>query len=535
MRLVLCAMLACGFALAQEPYEDRAARLQSQDIPPLIQKAQNGDRPSQVLLWLAYSGGHGVPKDARKGVPYLRMAAEQGSTEAEFVLSTLYQFGQADVAVNQEESFQWGLKAAKGGHPVAQHNVATDYFQGTGVDQNLQQALIWYRRAAEQGFAHSEWKLGEIYYHGLGVPVNRDEAVKWLSLSLAQGHVPSMITLADMFTNANGIPLKPQLVYDLLRAAAQGGSHYAEFEVGRFYREGYLSAPDYAQAMLWFNRAAAGGYGPADQYLGAMYESGQGVALDLAEARNHYQRAAEVGVSGAMVKMGEIYRDGRGVPPDVVIAAMWFAIGAKMGDSESRDALAATKLHITPVQAGMSEARANTWTAEHPAAMQQKPGQFGLQEWTWVERGPQPARGPSMAEERTYAILLTKRLEEEPLSLDSSAARAWLNQWWYEVPDISVRPCNLVDAPNHEPYAYGKELYDQITFSEGAYILENPGKTTDWNAAFLAGVNGALRAYGSILKQKPDARHLFLDDLRQQQENGRLAVTVAGMVKERCK
>jgi TPR repeat protein len=104
-RLGLCTMLACVCALAQEPYEDRAARLQPQDIPSLITKAQAGDLPSQVLLWLAYSGGYSVPKDAHKGLPYLRMAAEQGSIESEWVLSTMYEFGQAGLAVDHAESF----------------------------------------------------------------------------------------------------------------------------------------------------------------------------------------------------------------------------------------------------------------------------------------------------------------------------------------------------------------------------------------------------------------------------------------------
>jgi TPR repeat protein len=98
-----------------------------------------------------------------------------------------------------------------------------------------------------------------------------------------------------------------------------------------FIVEGYLSAPDYAQAIVRFNRAAAAGYGPADQYLGAMYETGQGVPVDLAQASSHYQRAAEVGASGAIQKMGEIYRDGSGVDADPVAAHMWFAIGARMG------------------------------------------------------------------------------------------------------------------------------------------------------------------------------------------------------------
>jgi hypothetical protein len=152
-----------------------------------------------------------------------------------------------------------------------------------------------------------------------------------------------------------------------------------------------------------------------------------------------------------------------------------------------------------------------------------------------VERGPRPSRGPSTPEERTYAIFLTRNLEKDPLSLDASAARAWLGTWWDEVPDIAVRPCNLVDAPNHEPYEYGKELYEQITYSEGAFILENPVTSTDWNAAFLAGMDGALRAYESILKQNPTAKSAFLDDLRLQRGNGQLADTMGHLVQQRCK
>ena len=167
--------------------------------------------------------------------------------------------------------------------------------------------------------------------------------------------------------------------------------------------------------------------------------------------------------------------------------------------------------------------------------MEQKPGHFDYQDWTLVERGPLPSRAPSTPDERAYAILLTHNIEKDPLSLDASAARAWLDKWWEEVPDILVRPCNLIDAPDHESYEYGVDLYNQVTYSEGVFILENPAKTTDWNAAFLAGMNGALRAYESILKQKPNARSTFLDNLLQQRASGSLAETTARLVKERCK
>jgi TPR repeat protein len=533
---LVCALFIAVSTLAQEPYEARAARLQPQDIPPLIEKGQAGDLPSQMLLWLAYSGGHGVPKDTQKGIPWLRKAAEQGNIESQFVLSTVYEHGYGGLPVDHAESFKWALQAAQHGHVVAQHNVGGDYLDGMGVSQDLEQARYWYTRAAEQGFAHSEWMLGRIYAEGVGVAPNREEALKWLSKSLAQGHSPTMMTLAEMYTDPNGVPQQPQLVFDLHRAAAQLGNHYSEFELGRFYRAGYVAAPDYPQAMAWFQKAAAAQYAPADEYLGEMYEAGQGVPADSQQALKHYERAAEFGVYAGIQRLGEIYHDGVGVGSDPVTACMWFEVGTKMGGAESESALQTLQAKLTEGQRQMAAARANTWMVEHPDAMKQKAGQhFNYQGWTPVERGPVTVRPPSTPEERAYALRLTHWVETNPLSLDASAARAWLDEWWQEIPDILVRPCNLVDPPNHEPYPHGGDLYRQITYAEGAFILENPGRAKDWDAVFLAGMQGALRTYESIMRQEPSAKSSFLEDLLAQRESGRLPGTVRALVRERCK
>jgi hypothetical protein len=287
--------------------------------------------------------------------------------------------------------------------------------------------------------------------------------------------------------------------------------------------------------MAWFQKAAAANYAPADQFLGQMYEAGEGIPADAAQARMHYELAAGLGVSGAIQRLGEIYRDGTGVASDLLNACMWFTVGAKMGAAESASALETLTPRLSQAQRQMAAARANTWMTEHPDAMEQRPGHFEYQGWTRVERGPQPSRPPSTTEERAYAIRLTHRLETDPLSLDSSAARAWLDQWWTDIPDLTVRPCNLIDPPNHEPSPYGEQLYKQITYSQGVSILQSPAKVIDWNAVFLAGMQGALRAYESIVRQMPSARSLFLDDLLAQRESGQLPETVRLLARERCK
>ena len=520
---------------AQEPYEARAARLQPEEIPGLIQKADSGDFPSQVLLWLAYSHGYAVPKNIPEGVPYLRLAAEHGCTECQWELSNVYQFGRGGIPKDYDEAFKWALKAAERGHPVAQHNVGSDYLSGTGVEVNLERARYWLTKAAGQGFAHSQWLLARMYLKGAGMPPNRDEALKWLTMAIAQEHAPSMETLAEMFTDPNDVPQQPQLVFDLHRAAAQLGDHYSEFELGRIYLHGYLGAPDYTQAFVWFGRAAAVQYGPAFHEIAQMYESGQGTAANFATALSNYERAADLGVSSSIQRIGEINRDGIGKAADRVSAAMWFTIGSKMGAEESQRALEALQPRLTPGESQMAAAKANTWMVEHPQAMQQKPGHYFYQGWIAVSQEPKTSRAASTKEERDYAIFLTERLKKDPLSLDAAAARAWLDKWWQDIPDYTVRPCNLVEAPDHEKYAYSTEVYKQVTYSEGEYILEHPSQPTDWDAAFLAGTEGALDAYAAILKQKSSATYPFLDDLERQRGNQTLSQTVHRLAQERCK
>ncbi len=77
---------------------------------------------------------------------------------------------------------------------------------------------------------------------------------------------------------------------------AEIGDADAQNYVGEIYLKGLGTAPDYAKAAQWFEKAAAQGSRRARINLGYMYEQGLGVSQDTARALNLYRDAS--GISG---------------------------------------------------------------------------------------------------------------------------------------------------------------------------------------------------------------------------------------------
>jgi hypothetical membrane protein len=142
----------------------------------------------------------------------------------------------------------------------------------------------------------------------------------------------------------------------------------------------------------------------------------------------------------------------------------------------------------------------------------------------------------STPEERAKAITIARVLERDPLTKGAAANRQWLLNWIIEVPDIRFKSCVGLLSPgvgNH--YRYSAEVNQQIIFSAAAFKLENPDHLRNDTGAYIAGVEGALRAYEMLMKSVPDAKLAFLDDLVAKRDNGELADHVAKLAKEKCK
>lgn len=141
------------------------------------------------------------------------------------------------------------------------------------------------------------------------------------------------------------------------------------------------------------------------------------------------------------------------------------------------------------------------------------------------------SRQPSSEQDRTRAVETSRALEADPLSKDAATQRIWLIGWFRNVPDIHVKVCGSLLGPVlYSDKDFAINLVMQLVSSAGAFIIQHPEKANDDQAVNLAGLEGTLRTYESILRLKPKARWPNLDDLIENRDNGKLAEYVRGSV-----
>ena len=87
------------------------------------------------------------------------------------------------------------------------------------------------------------------------------------------------------------------------KVGAEGGHALCQWQVGYFYYTGLGVDVDYAQALLWIEKAAAQDEPAAAGQLGIMYFDGKGVTPSWRHAREYMQRAIELGSSDAVKEM----------------------------------------------------------------------------------------------------------------------------------------------------------------------------------------------------------------------------------------
>ena len=85
------------------------------------------------------------------------------------------------------QAARWYRMAAEGGSSGAQYNLAILYERGLGLERDLAQAVAWYEKAADGGEVAARRSLSALYARGVGIGRDLVKALMWLEMAAAGG------------------------------------------------------------------------------------------------------------------------------------------------------------------------------------------------------------------------------------------------------------------------------------------------------------------------------------------------------------
>lgn len=260
-------------------------------------------------------------------------------------------------------------EAAEQGNTDAQFLLGVLSFAGQGADRNEAEGVRWLRQAAEQGHAQAQVLLGGLYKEGRGVPQSDTEATKWFDRAKRQlAGDPSRL---DDFLSAEE-QSAPEAFPERIaayRADAEAGDAMAQFALGIIYKEGMGDLRrDAEQARTWWRKAAEQGIAEAQVVLAKeLYNNSNRIPQDFSEPLKWFRAAAEQGNVEAQGFLAVMYRFGQGQAPDAVMARKWFLIAERLGNREAARLGPTFASTMTAVEISEAERHAENWLADFRA------------------------------------------------------------------------------------------------------------------------------------------------------------------------
>ena len=131
----------------------------------------------------------------------------------------------------------------------------------------------------------------------------------------------------------DGDPLIPNSEFAkfALRDAAQQGLAAAQYALGKLYLSDDIEVHDPELGMQWLEQAAKNGHSFAAYLLGKEYLKGENTEKNTDKALDWYSRSAQQGNPYAQYMLGKMYLEGIGVEKDKSQGLYWLSESAKQG------------------------------------------------------------------------------------------------------------------------------------------------------------------------------------------------------------
>ena len=234
---------------------------------------ENGDIKSTQRLGAMYLNGEGVKEDKKKGLEYIKKAAEAGDSHS------LYIFGLLFLKEDKERAKKYLLEAFRKGSYNAAAVLARegikDYLRYKEIKEL--EILGYVNSAMENGLPIGTYYYGLLNYHGISLDKNNEMA----------------------FIN--------------FLEAAEGGCDEAMLILGNWYKHGIFLSQDIEPAINWYEKAAQGINTKAILSLIEIYEKGIGGKEDHLKAFEGALVLRNIDIVQGNLKLAYYYYKGIGV------------------------------------------------------------------------------------------------------------------------------------------------------------------------------------------------------------------------------
>ena len=157
-------------------------------VSEILRNAEAGSARAQVQMADLYaSGSLDIPADPATAAGWLKKAADQSYSTAEYKLSIMYAQG-IGVSQSDAEATRLLSLSAQHGLPIAEYVTARFLEDGKKLPQDYDLARTYYIRAAESGYQQAQVSLARGYLVGRGpLPVDKEQALFWAHIA-GEGH-----------------------------------------------------------------------------------------------------------------------------------------------------------------------------------------------------------------------------------------------------------------------------------------------------------------------------------------------------------
>jgi TPR repeat protein len=346
-------------------------------IEQLRENAENSRVDAQLEIARCYLRGVGVPVNLKEASRYLSLAADLGSSEAQFAYGLLLHRYKRDGA----RTIRYLKIAADQGYVNAQillykvlpdppereqylemavraGNVTALLIRGTNLQKTDPQAAVHFLKlAAHKGSRSAQLKYAIAVHTGLGgVAVDVAEANRYYRWAADQGDAKAACNLAYNLQRGDGCERNIDSANKLYKMAADSGYANAQSNYAYNLMNGIGIGKDPVEAMKLYKLAADQGHLVAMCNYGANLMTGDGCNRDVAKGLEMLRAAADTGHAPAQLQMGTFLLGHPGVPPNLREAAKYYKLAADQGDGRAQHAYAIACQKGNGIPANIGEA-----------------------------------------------------------------------------------------------------------------------------------------------------------------------------------